>query len=108
MVHSALLLLMLEGRNNGPCVTISLKRGTQNLHLAKLDGRLPHLLGGGLSGSTQHFIFNEEMEGVAMVRRFRRGFTASERTEMWDRWQRGESLKAIGRAFGKESSSIHL
>ncbi len=43
-----------------------------------------------------------------MVRRFRRGFTAAERTEMWDRWQRGESLKSIGRAFGKESSSIHF
>ena len=43
-----------------------------------------------------------------MVRRFRRGFTASERTEMWDRWQRGESLKAIGRAFGKPSSSIYF
>ncbi len=27
---------------------------------------------------------------------------------MWDRWQRGESLKAIGRGFGKESSSIHF
>ncbi|MEE9246656.1 MAG: helix-turn-helix domain-containing protein, partial [Gemmatimonadota bacterium] len=27
---------------------------------------------------------------------------------MWDRWQRGESLKAIGRAFGNESSSIHF
>ncbi len=43
-----------------------------------------------------------------MFRRFRRGFTAAERTEMWDRWQRGESLKSIGRAFGKESSSIHF
>ncbi len=43
-----------------------------------------------------------------MVRRFRRGFTASERTELWDRWQRGESLKAIGRAFGKPSSSIYF
>ncbi len=39
---------------------------------------------------------------------YRRGFTAAERTEMWDRWQRGESLKSIGRAFGKESSSIHF
>src|SRR3974377_2161061 len=27
--------------------------------------------------------------------------------ELWDRWQRGESLKAIGRAFGKPSSSIY-
>jgi IS30 family transposase len=40
-------------------------------------------------------------------RGFRRGFTAAERTELWDRWQRGESLKAIGRAFGKPSSSIY-
>ena len=38
---------------------------------------------------------------------FRRGFTAVEKTELWDRWQRGESLKAIGRAFGKPSSSIY-
>ena len=37
---------------------------------------------------------------------FHRGFTAAEKTELWDRWQRGESLKAIGRAFGKPSSSI--
>ncbi len=37
-----------------------------------------------------------------------RGFTAAEKTELWDRWQRGESLKAIGRAFGKPSSSIYF
>jgi IS30 family transposase len=46
--------------------------------------------------------------GVVMDRRFRRGFTTAEKTEMWDRWQRGESLSSIGRAFGKESSSIHF
>jgi transposase, IS30 family len=39
---------------------------------------------------------------------FRRGFTTTEKTELWDRWQRGESLKAIGRAFGKQSSSIYF
>ena len=39
---------------------------------------------------------------------FRRGFTTAEKTELWDRWQRGESLKAIGRAFGKPSSSIYF
>src|SRR3954469_21146451 len=44
----------------------------------------------------------------SMERRFRRGFTAAEKTELWDRWKRGESLKAIGRAFGKESSSIYF
>ena len=43
-----------------------------------------------------------------MAGRFRRGFTAAERTELWDRWQRGESLSSIGRAFGKESSSVHF
>src|SRR5450631_4026402 len=45
---------------------------------------------------------------VAMEQGFRRGFTAAEKTELWDRWQRGESLKAIGRAFGKPSSSIYF
>jgi IS30 family transposase len=43
-----------------------------------------------------------------MDQRFRRGFTATEKAELWDRWQRGESLKAIGRAFGKPSSSIYF
>ena len=43
-----------------------------------------------------------------MSQGYRRGFTAAEKTELWDRWQRGESLKAIGRAFGKPSSSIYF
>ena len=42
-----------------------------------------------------------------MDQRFRRGFAAAEKTELWDRWQRGESLKAIGRAFSKPSSLIY-
>ena len=42
-----------------------------------------------------------------MVQSYRRGLTAAQKTELWDRWQRGESLKAIGRAFGKPSSSIY-
>jgi IS30 family transposase len=45
---------------------------------------------------------------MAMRRGYFRGFTAAEKAELWDRWQRGESLKAIGRAFGKPSSSIHF
>jgi hypothetical protein len=48
------------------------------------------------------------MECVVGNQNFRRGFTAAEKTELWDRWQRGESLKAIGRAFGKPSSSIYF
>ena len=37
-----------------------------------------------------------------------RGFNAVAKAELWDRWRRGESLKAIGRAFGKPSSSIYF
>src|SRR5260370_37482396 len=43
-----------------------------------------------------------------MGQRFDRGLTAAEKTELWDRWKRGESLKAIGRAFGKQSSSVYF
>jgi len=43
-----------------------------------------------------------------MARRYRRGFSATEKTETWDRWQRGESLRSIGRVFGKPSSSIYF
>ena len=42
-----------------------------------------------------------------MVQIRRPGLTSSQKTELWDRWQRGESLTAIGRAFGKPSSSIY-
>src|SRR5258705_1666862 len=49
-----------------------------------------------------------EMECGLMGHKFHRGFTAAEKAELWDRWTRGESLKAIGRAFGKQSSSIYF
>src|SRR3981189_2760321 len=48
------------------------------------------------------------MEGAVLGQRFHRGFTAGEKTEWWGPWKRGESLKAIGRAFGKPSSSIYF
>ncbi len=35
-----------------------------------------------------------------------RKITAGESAEIWDRWQRGEALKLIGRAFGRCSSAI--
>lgn len=41
-----------------------------------------------------------------MVYRTRIKYTAEQKTEMWDRWQRGESLNSIGRAFDRPSSSI--
>ncbi len=41
-----------------------------------------------------------------MAYRTRIHYTAEQKSEMWDRWQRGESLKEIGRAFDRPSSSI--
>jgi len=41
-----------------------------------------------------------------MAYRPRIKYTAEQKSEMWDRWQRGESLNAIGRAFDRPSSSI--
>jgi len=34
-------------------------------------------------------------------------FTAEQRSEIWDRWQRGESMSSIGRGFERDSSSIY-
>ena len=42
-----------------------------------------------------------------MGRYCRRGFTAAERGEIWDRYCKGESLNSIGRQFGRPSSSIY-
>ena len=42
---------------------------------------------------------------MVKVRR-RRVFTAAESAEIWDRWQRGEGLRLIGRVFGRTSSAI--
>ena len=41
-----------------------------------------------------------------MSRRKRRWYTATEKSEMWDRWQQGESLNAIARAFETSHSAI--
>ena len=41
-----------------------------------------------------------------LQRRKRRHYTAAESAEIWDRWQKGEGLKSIGRVFGKSSGSI--
>ncbi len=46
-----------------------------------------------------------------MRQRYRRGYTAAEKTELWDRWQRGESLKAIEwlmSALGQKRTSSAL
>lgn len=41
-----------------------------------------------------------------MSTRFQRGLTAAQRTELWERWRRGESQTEIGVALGKTWSSI--
>jgi hypothetical protein len=33
-------------------------------------------------------------------------YTQAQKAEMWNRWERGESLNAIGRVFARPSSSI--
>lgn len=34
------------------------------------------------------------------------GLSAMQKSELWRRWKAGQSLHEIGRAFGKEHSSI--
>lgn len=34
-------------------------------------------------------------------------FTDQQKSQIWDRWQRGESMSSIGRSFDRASSSIH-
>ena len=41
-----------------------------------------------------------------MVYRTRIKYTAAQKAEIWDRWQRGEPLTAIGRLFDRPSTSI--
>ena len=42
-----------------------------------------------------------------MVQRSRIYFTSKQKSEIWDRWQRGESMSFIGRLFDRDSSSIY-
>lgn len=41
-----------------------------------------------------------------MAYRTRINYSPKQKSEMWDRWQRGESLSSIGRLFGRESSTV--
>ena len=42
-----------------------------------------------------------------MVQRSLIYFTSEQKSEIWDRWQRGESMSSIGRSFDRDSSSIY-
>lgn len=41
-----------------------------------------------------------------MGQRQRIYYSAAQRSEIWDRWRRGESMSSIGRRFDRESSSV--
>jgi hypothetical protein len=43
---------------------------------------------------------------VGMKQRRRIYYSAVQRSEIWDRWQAGESMSSIGRRFDRESSSV--
>ena len=42
-----------------------------------------------------------------MKQRTRIYYSAAQRADIWDRWQRGESMSSIGRLFERQSSSIY-
>ncbi|WNM63633.1 hypothetical protein PQG83_07725 [Candidatus Nitrospira neomarina] len=42
-----------------------------------------------------------------MKHRTRMHFITEQGADIWDRWQRGESMSSIGRLFERESSSIY-
>ena len=48
------------------------------------------------------------MERKSRIWGSKRGFSVLEKEEVWDRWALGHSLRAIGRAFSKPSSSIYF
>ena len=64
-------------------------------------------LRGGFNWSTQHFnLFWKDGVNIMKYRR-RVFFTDKQKSEIWDRWQRGESMSSIGRGFDRASSSIY-
>ena len=57
----------------------------------------------------QHLLFyliTQEM--VQMTQMRRRGLSASQKRELWERWKRGQSLNDIARALAKNRGSIHF
>ncbi|MFT4614489.1 MAG: hypothetical protein ACI9NT_001634 [Bacteroidia bacterium] len=49
--------------------------------------------------STQHFILWVKEGVLQMKYRTRTHYTDSQKALMWDRWQKGDSMKEIGRLF---------
>src|SRR5258708_14099709 len=63
-------------------------------------------LRGGFNWSAQHTNLLAEDGVWAMKQRRRIYYSAAQRSEIWDRWQAGESMSSIGRRFDRESSSV--
>ncbi len=64
-------------------------------------------LGGEFNRSRQHFTLTIGGGVIAMRKKYIRfGFTPAQSSELWDRCQKGEGLKSIGRVLGKPSSCI--
>ena len=62
--------------------------------------------GGEFNQSRQHSIIRLKDGMSKMKYRTRIKYSAAQKSEMWDRWQRGESLNSIGRVFDRPSGSI--
>src|SRR5271167_652996 len=43
-----------------------------------------------------------------MIERKRRGLSAEQKAELWNRWKAGQSLNEIGRALGKDHVVVHF
>src|ERR1700719_4098148 len=66
-------------------------------------GRPP--LGAGSTGQRNTLVFYQGWS-VDTKQRRRIYYSAAQRSEIWDRWQAGEPMSAIGRRFDRESSSV--
>ena len=57
----------------------------------------------------QHLLFHLiRWEMVQMTQTERRGISASQKQELWERWKRGQSMNDIARALAKQRGSIHF
>ena len=43
-----------------------------------------------------------------MTQTERRGISASQKQELWERWKRGQSMNDIARALAKQRGSVHF
>ena len=58
------------------------------------------------TGQRNTIIFNLKDGVLYMTYRTRIKYTPEQKADIWNRWEKGESLKSIGRLFDRPSSSI--